>query len=43
MKPELVCEVSYTEMTTDGIMRHPSFKAMRIDKKAKDVVKEKAM
>lgn len=34
MKPELVCEVSFTEMTTDGIMRHPSFEALRIDKKA---------
>ena len=43
MKPELVCEVSYTEMTTDGIMRHPSFEAMRIDKQAKDVTKEKAV
>ncbi len=43
MKPELVCEVSFTEMTTDGIMRHPSFEAMRIDKKAKDVTKEKAV
>ncbi|MEO8150395.1 MAG: DNA ligase D [Bacteroidia bacterium] len=41
MKPELVCEVSFTEMTSDGIMRHPSFEAMRIDKKAKDVGKEK--
>ncbi len=43
MKPELVCEVSFTEMTTDGIMRHPSFEAMRIDKKAKDVTREKAL
>jgi bifunctional non-homologous end joining protein LigD len=42
LKPELVCEVSFTEMTSDGIMRHPSFEGMRIDKKAKDVVKEKA-
>jgi bifunctional non-homologous end joining protein LigD len=40
MKPELVCEVSFTEMTSDGIMRHPSFDAMRIDKKAKDVIKD---
>ena len=32
MKPVLVCEVSYAEMTKDGIMRHPSFEAMRIDK-----------
>ncbi|HKR05193.1 MAG TPA: DNA ligase D [Bacteroidia bacterium] len=43
LKPELVCEVSFTEMTTDGIMRHPAFEAMRIDKKAKDVIKEKPM
>lgn len=41
MKPELVCEVSFTEMTSDGIMRHPSFEAMPIDKKAEDVIKEK--
>ncbi len=41
LKPELVCEVSFTEMTTDGIMRHPSFEAMRIDKKPKDVKKDK--
>lgn len=40
LKPELVCEVSYTEMTTDGIMRHPSFEGIRIDKKAKDVKQE---
>lgn len=43
MKPELVCEVSFTEMTTDGVMRHPSFEAMRIDKDAKEVVKEEAI
>ncbi|MEO7120223.1 MAG: non-homologous end-joining DNA ligase, partial [Ginsengibacter sp.] len=40
MKPELVCEVSFTEMTSDGILRHPSFEAMRIDKKANEVTKE---
>jgi len=40
LKPELVCEVSFTEMTTDGVMRHPSFEGMRIDKKAKEVVHE---
>jgi bifunctional non-homologous end joining protein LigD len=41
LKPELICEVSYTEMTSDGVMRHPSFEGMRIDKKANDVVLEK--
>jgi bifunctional non-homologous end joining protein LigD len=42
LKPQLVCEVSYTEMTSDGVMRHPSFEGMRIDKKANDVMKEVA-
>lgn len=42
LKPTLVCEVSFTEMTTDGIMRHPSFEGMRTDKKALSVVEEKA-
>ena len=43
LKPKLICEVSYTEMTTDGIMRHPSFKGMREDKKAQDVHPEKPL
>lgn len=42
LKPQLVCEVSYTEMTSDGVMRHPSFEGMRIDKKATDVLEEVA-
>lgn len=42
LKPQLVCEVSYTEMTSEGVMRHPSFEGMRIDKKASDVMKEVA-
>lgn len=40
LKPQLVCEVSYTEVTSDGVMRHPSFEGMREDKKAKDVQAE---
>jgi bifunctional non-homologous end joining protein LigD len=43
LKPKLVCEVSYTELTSDGVMRHPSFEGLRIDKKAKDVKTEKAI
>ncbi|MEO8173422.1 MAG: DNA ligase D [Sediminibacterium sp.] len=42
LKPNLVCEVSFAELTTDGVMRHPSFEGMRIDKSAKQVVMEKA-
>jgi bifunctional non-homologous end joining protein LigD len=41
LKPELVCEVSFAEMTKDGVMRHPSFEGMRVDKKATEVVREK--
>ncbi|MFT3936249.1 MAG: non-homologous end-joining DNA ligase [Chitinophagaceae bacterium] len=43
LKPQLICEVSYTEITADGVMRHPSFEGMRTDKKAKDVKPEKAL
>jgi len=43
LKPELVCEVSFREMTEDGVMRHPSFEGMREDKPAEEVVREKAM
>lgn len=43
LKPQLVCEVSYTEITDDGVMRHPSFEGMRTDKKPKEVKKEKAI
>ncbi len=41
LKPNLVCEVAYRELTTDGVMRHPSFQGMRIDKSATKVVLEK--
>ncbi|WP_342085955.1 DNA ligase D [Dyadobacter sp. OTU695] len=40
LKPELVCEISFTEITQDGVFRHPSFEGMREDKSAKDVVRE---
>ncbi|MEO6718952.1 MAG: DNA ligase D [Ferruginibacter sp.] len=41
LKPKLVCEVSFREMTEDGVMRHPSFEGMRIDKASNEVVLEK--
>ena len=43
LKPVLVCEVSYAEITDDGVMRHPSFEGLREDKKARDVEKERAI
>ncbi len=40
LKPELVAEITYAELTDDGVMRHPSFVGMREDKKASQVVEE---
>jgi bifunctional non-homologous end joining protein LigD len=40
VKPELVCEVGFTEWTRDGRLRHPRFLGLREDKAAKDVVRE---
>jgi len=40
LKPQLVCEVSFREMTSDGVMRHPSFEGMRTDKEATQVAEE---
>src|SRR5690606_31128592 len=37
LKPEVVVEVAFTEMTSDGVMRHPSYKGLREDKKPKEV------
>lgn len=43
LRPKLVGEVSYAEITDDGVMRHPSFEGMRDDKKATAVVAETAV
>jgi bifunctional non-homologous end joining protein LigD len=40
VKPQLVGEIAFTEFTSDGIVRHPSFLGLRADKKAKEVVRE---
>ncbi|MCF2446555.1 DNA ligase D [Dyadobacter sp. CY345] len=40
LKPSVVCEVSFTEITADGVFRHPSFESLREDKNAKDVTRE---
>jgi bifunctional non-homologous end joining protein LigD len=38
--PELVAEVSFTEWTDDGRLRHPSFQGLRHDKSPRHVVRE---
>ena len=40
VRPKLVGEVKYAEWTPDGILRQPSWRGLRLDKAAGDVVRE---
>ncbi len=40
IRPQLVCEIKFTEWTKDGRMRHPVFLHLRADKTTKDVHEE---
>jgi bifunctional non-homologous end joining protein LigD len=40
VKPTLVAEVTFSEWTNDGHLRHPSFVGLRADKAASEVVRE---
>jgi bifunctional non-homologous end joining protein LigD len=42
LEPELVVEVQYTEFTDEGLLRHPSFRGVRRDKAATQVVRERS-
>lgn len=39
-EPELVCDVTWSEWTTQGTLRQPAFKEMRTDKDPTEVVRE---
>ena len=41
VKPELVCQVKFSEWTRDGKLRQPVFLGLREDKAAKEVVRER--
>lgn len=41
VKPKLVAEISFQEITKDGAIRHPSFEGLREDKSHREVVREK--
>jgi len=40
MKPKLICEIEFAELTDDGKVRQASFKGLRKDKNPKDVILE---
>ncbi len=40
VKPMLVCNIKFTELTTEKIFRHPVFQGLRVDKKATEVKAE---
>jgi bifunctional non-homologous end joining protein LigD len=42
VKPALVCEIAFSEWTSDGKIRHPSFQGLRADKKPTAVRRERA-
>lgn len=42
LAPQLVAEIAFTEVTSDGVLRHPSYLGLREDKKPEAVVVEKA-
>ena len=42
VEPDLVAEVEFREWTSEGVMRAPSFKGLRDDKAAVEVVRERA-
>lgn len=42
VKPVVVCEMSFSEWTEDGYMRHPTFEGLRPDKKPSVIHREKS-
>ena len=41
VEPKLVCEVEFSEWTRAGTLRHPSYKGLREDKPATEVLRER--
>jgi bifunctional non-homologous end joining protein LigD len=40
VKPEVVVQVAFMEWTGGGKLRHPRLVGVRVDKRARDVVRE---
>jgi bifunctional non-homologous end joining protein LigD len=43
VEPQLVCEVEFTEWTRAATLRHPSYKGLRADKPAIEVIRERPL
>lgn len=43
VEPRIVAEISYTERTSDGVLRHPVFLGLREDKPAREVQRQFAL
>ncbi|WED42076.1 DNA ligase D [Legionella cardiaca] len=43
VKPKLVAEIEFSEWTSDGRLRHPSFKGLRKDKKSTLITREEQL
>ncbi len=43
VRPELVGEVAFSNWTSDGVLRHPSFQGLREDKSATSIGRERAV
>ena len=39
-RPEVVAQIGFTEWTREGMLRHPRFQGLRVDKAAAEVVRE---
>jgi bifunctional non-homologous end joining protein LigD len=42
VEPKFVGEVAFTDWTSDGLLRHPSFRGLREDKPAGEIRREQA-
>lgn len=40
VKPKIVCQIKFTEWTKEGLMRHPIYLGLRLDKKPEEVARE---